>query len=44
MLALEIGNEQIKKVSKILFDNSFIVKKVVKDYENNIRCVIAKYN
>ena len=44
MLALEIGNEQIKKVSKILFDISFIVKKVVKDYENNIRCVIAKYN
>ena len=42
-LALEIGNEQIKKVSKILFDNGFRVKQFVKDYKNNIRCVIAKY-
>ena len=40
-LALEIGNEQIKKVSKILIDNSFRIKQVIKDYKNNVRCVIA---
>ena len=44
VLALEIGNEQIKKVSKILFDNNFRIKHVVKDYKNNIRCVLAVYN
>ena len=41
MLALEIGNEQIKKVSNILIDNNFRVKHVIKDYKNNIRCVLA---
>ena len=35
MLALEIGNEQFRKVSKILFD---------KDYKTNVRCVFAYYN
>ena len=43
MLALEIGNEQIKKVSKILIDNNFRIKHVIKDYENNIRCLTAIY-
>ena len=43
MLALEIGNEQIKKVSKILTDNNFRVKNIIKDYNNNARCVIAYY-
>ena len=43
-LALEIGNWQIKKVSKILIDNNFRVNDVIKDYKNNIRCVIANYN
>ena len=43
MLALEIGNEQIKKVSKILKDNRFRIKYVIKDYGNNERCVIAEY-
>ncbi|MDA9078436.1 peptide chain release factor N(5)-glutamine methyltransferase [Pelagibacteraceae bacterium] len=42
-LALEIGNEQIKKVSKILCDNNFRIGKVIKDYKNNVRCVIAYY-
>ena len=42
-LALEIGNEQIKKVSKILFDNNFRIKHVIKDYKNNVRCLIANY-
>ena len=44
MLALEIGNEQIKKVSKILIDNKFRIKYVIKDYKNNVRCVFAEYN
>ena len=44
MLALEIGNEQIKKVSKILRDNNFRIMNVIKDYKNNVRCVIAYYN
>ena len=40
-LALEIGNEQIKKVSKILVDNNFRIIHVTKDYKNNVRCVFA---
>ena len=43
-LALEIGNEQIKKVSKILIDNNYRIKSLIMDYKNNIRCVIANYN
>ncbi len=43
MLALEIGNEQIYKVSKILTDNNFCVRKIIKDYKNNVRCVFAHY-
>ena len=43
MLALEIGNEQFKKVSKILIDNKFRIKYVIKDYKNNVRCVFAEY-
>ena len=42
-LALEIGDEQIKKVSKILIDNKFRIKCVIKDYENNVRCVLAQH-
>ena len=42
-LALEIGNEQIKKVSKILIDCNFRIENVIKDYKNNVRCVIAYY-
>jgi len=42
-LALEIGKEQFKKVSKILIDNNFRIKHVIKDYKNNIRCIIANY-
>ena len=42
-LALEIGNKQIKKVSKILIDNNFRIKNVIKDYKYNIRCIIAYY-
>ena len=41
MLAIEIGNEQIKKVSKILTDNNFRAGNFIKDYKNNVRCIIA---
>jgi len=42
-LALEIGNEQINKVSKILTNNKFKIKCVIKDFKNNVRCVFAEY-
>ena len=41
MLALEIGNEQFKKVSKILSSNQFKTKYLVKDYRENIRCILS---
>ena len=41
MLALEIGNGQFKKVSKILKENKFRTKYLVKDYRENIRCIIS---
>ena len=44
LLALEIGNEQIKKVSKILENNSYRIKHFIKDYKNNIRSIIAIKN
>ena len=42
-LALEIGYEQINKVSKILIDNKFRIKSVIKDYKNNVRCIFAEH-
>ena len=42
-LALEIGFEQINKVSKILIDNKFRIKSIIKDYKNNVRCIFAEY-
>ena len=41
MLALEIGNEQYKKVSKILRKNNFRIKFLVKDYKENVRCILS---
>ncbi len=40
-LALEIGNEQYLKVSKILKKNSFKIDYIVKDYMENVRCLIS---
>ena len=40
-LALEIGKGQHYKVSQILNDTGFRNKILVKDYQNNIRCIIA---
>ena len=41
MLALEIGNEQFKKVSKILRENKFRARYIVKDYRENVRCILS---
>ena len=41
MLALEIGNEQFKKVSEILIKKNFKIEHIIKDYEDNIRCIIS---
>ncbi len=41
-LALEIGNKQFKKVSKILTNNNFKIEFKINDYEDNTRCIIAK--
>ena len=41
LLALEIGNEQFKKVSIILRKNNFKTKHLVKDYRENIRCILS---
>ncbi len=41
MLALEIGNEQFNKVSKILKNNKFKTSYLVKDYRENIRCILS---
>ena len=41
MLALEIGYGQFKKVSPILKFNGFKIKFIIKDYHNNIRCILA---
>ena len=41
MLALEIGNEQFKKVSKILENNKFKTRYLVRDYRENIRCILS---
>ena len=42
LLALEIGNNQYKKVSNLLIRNKFKIVKKVKDYRDNIRCLISK--
>ncbi len=44
ILALELGNEQINKVSKILINNNFLIKHNIKDFGNNTRCVISILN
>lgn len=41
-LALEIGNGQYNKVSKILQKKNFKIENTIKDYNNNIRCIISK--
>ena len=40
-LALEIGNEQYKKVSKLLIDKNLRIEHIITDYNKNIRCLIS---
>ena len=40
-LALEIGNKQHYKVSQILEDQGFRNRILLKDYQSNVRCIIA---
>jgi len=42
-LALEIGKGQHYKVSQILKKNNFKEELLVKDYKNNVRCILARY-
>jgi len=41
MLALEIGNEQYKKVSEILIKKNFRIEHTIQDYKDNIRSIIS---
>ena len=43
ILSLEIGNGQYKKISNILVKNNYKIKHLVKDYQDNIRCVISTF-
>ena len=43
MLALEIGNGQFKKVSKILKNNKFKINYLIRDYKENIRCILSTF-
>ncbi len=40
-LALEIGNGQFKQVSKILEKHNFKIRYLIRDYRENIRCVLS---
>ena len=42
MLALEIGNGQYNSVSQILKYQGYKELFLVKDYEDNIRCILAE--
>ena len=44
ILALEIGNGQYFKVSQILKNNFFRTKYLIKDFKNNIRCILSELN
>ena len=43
MLALEIGNEQLNKVSEILTKKNFKIEHTIKDYKDNVRCIISSF-
>ena len=42
-LALEIGNKQFKKVSRILKKNNFKLENTIRDFGDNIRCIISNF-
>ena len=41
VLALEIGRGQYFSVARVLEENSFRQTRIVKDYQNNIRCIFS---
>ena len=41
VLALEIGSGQYLSVARILRENNFRQMRIVKDYQNNIRCIFS---
>ena len=41
ILALEIGRGQYFSVARVLRENSFRQIRIVKDYQNNIRCIFS---
>ena len=43
LLALEIGNGQYYKVSQILKEQGFREQLLIKDYQDNIRCILARF-
>ena len=43
LLALEIGHGQHYNVSQILKEQGFREEYLVKDYQNNIRCILARF-
>ena len=43
LLALEIGDGQLRKVSTLLLKNLYRIEHNIIDYKNNTRCLIAKY-
>jgi len=43
LLALEIGHGQYYNVSQILKEQGFREELLVKDYRNNIRCILARF-
>ena len=44
LLAIEIGNEQSIKISKILSKNNFRIIHRIKDYKDNVRCIVSSLN
>ena len=40
-LILEIGYDQKYKVTKFLKEKNFYINKIIKDYGNNIRCIVS---
>ena len=43
LLALEIGNGQYYKVSQILKEQGFREQLLIKDHQDNIRCILARF-
>ena len=38
----ETSNFQVSRIDTLI-DSNFIIKHVIKDYKNNVRCVLANY-